>query len=149
MIGMEKLQPCEHRYPEPVQLYVLENVRDDLEDNPLLLVGQFFLTFVRDLLVDTFLPTEDFDHADDIHNLCHDLNTCVRLWEKGRNEKELHKADGALTHNLHLFPLNALHFGSDPPWKGVEDNHHRHANNGTPSEHLVQEHNAQNHLKGQ
>ena len=95
MIGMEKLQPCKYRYPEPVQLYVLENVRDDLEDNPLLLVGQFFLTFVRDLLVDTFLPTEDFDHADDIHNFCHNLNTCVRLWKKCRNETELHKADGA------------------------------------------------------
>lgn len=54
-----------------------------------------------------------------------------------------------MTHDLHLFPLNALHFGSDPPWKGVEGNHYHHANDGTPSEHLVQEHNAQNDLKGQ
>lgn len=54
-----------------------------------------------------------------------------------------------MTHDLHLFSLNALHFGSDPPWKGVEDKHRPHANDGTPSEHLVQEHNAQNDLKGQ
>lgn len=77
--GMEKLLTCQCHHLEPVQLHILENIRDDLEYNPLPLVGQFFFTFACDLLVDPFLPTEDLDHPNDIHDFRHSLNTCIRL----------------------------------------------------------------------
>ena len=82
MTGMEKLQNCKRRHPEPTQLYALENVGDDLENDPLPLVNQFFLTLVCDLLVDALFPTEHLDHADDVHDLGHNLNTPVRLHKK-------------------------------------------------------------------
>ena len=44
MTGMEKLRNCQCLHLEPVPLYRLENVRDDLEDDPLPLVCQLFLT---------------------------------------------------------------------------------------------------------
>ena len=83
MTGMEKLQNCKSHCPlEPVNLYALENVGDDLENDPLPLVNQFFLTLVCDLLVDALFPAEHLDHADDVHDLGHSLNTPVRLQKK-------------------------------------------------------------------
>ena len=67
-----------------LQLHALENVRDDLEYDPLPLIGQFFFTFACDLLVDPFLPTKDLDHANDVHDLGHNLDTRVRLRKKPR-----------------------------------------------------------------
>lgn len=80
--GIEKLQNFQNHHLQPVKLHVLENVGDDLEDNPLPLVGQLFLTLGCDLLVDTFLPTESLDHTNDVHDLSYNLNTCIRLQEK-------------------------------------------------------------------
>jgi len=95
MTGMEKLQNLKCHHPGPVQLYALENIRDDLEDNLLPLVTQFFLTLACDLLVDAFFPAEDLDHADNVHDLSHNLNTGVRLQKnEDRNETELHKVNG-------------------------------------------------------
>ena len=51
------------------------------------------------------------------------------------------------THDLHLLSLDVLHFGTDPCRQRVESKRRHHANNGTPSEHLVQECNAQNDLE--
>ena len=82
MTGMEKLQNCKRSHPELTQLYALENVGDDLENDPLPLVNQFFLTLVCDLLVDALFPAEHLDHADDVHDLGHSLNTPVRLQKK-------------------------------------------------------------------
>jgi len=93
--GMEKLQNCKCHRPELVQLYALENVRDDLENYPLPLVNQFFLTLVRDLLVNAFFPTEDLDHADNVHDLGHNLNTCIRLQNKKYTiMRQLRKVNG-------------------------------------------------------
>jgi hypothetical protein len=117
MTGMEKLQNCQCLRPEPVQLYALENVRDDLEDDPLPLVNQLFLTLGCDLLVDAFLPTEDLDHANDVHDLSHNLNTRVRLQKKKTVMRKLRRGERrSVTHDFHLFFLDALHFGSDPSW---------------------------------
>jgi hypothetical protein len=93
MTGMEKLQNYQYHHSESVQLYTLENVRDDLEDDPLPLVCQFFLTLNCDLLVHAFLPTKDLDHANDVHDLRHNLNTRVRL-QKIRNETQSREANG-------------------------------------------------------
>ena len=53
-----------------------------------------------------------------------------------------------MTHYFHLPFLDVLHLGSDPSWQGVERKHRHHANNRTPSEYFVQEHNAQDDLEG-
>ena len=79
MTGMEKLPICQCHHQELVQLHTLENVRDDLEHDTLPLVGQLFLTLTCNLLVNPFLPAEDLDHPNDVHNLSHHLNTRVRL----------------------------------------------------------------------
>ena len=85
IIGMEKLPICRYHHLELAQLYVLENIRDDPEYNPLPLVGQSFFTFACDLLIDPFLPTEDLDHLNDIHDLHHSLDARIRL-RKNKNE---------------------------------------------------------------
>ena len=79
MTGMEKLRSRQHRHPKPVGLHVLENICDDLENYSLLLISQLFLPFGCDLLIDTFLPTKELDHADDVHDLGNNLNPRVCL----------------------------------------------------------------------
>jgi len=114
MTGMEKLQNFQYPHPEPVRPHTLENVRDDLEDDPLPLVCQFFLTLCRDLLVDVFLPTEDLDHANDVHDLSYNLNTRVRLQ---KNEIELCEVNKEARPTIFIFSvwtsciLEAIHPG--------------------------------------
>ena len=104
MTGMEKLQDFKCYHPGPVQLYALENVGNDLEDNLLPLVGQFFLTLACDLLVDTVFPAENLDHADNVHDFGYNLNTGVRLQKKeDRNEMELYKVNGGAWPTIFIF----------------------------------------------
>ena len=84
MTGMEKLQSHQHHRPKSIWLHALENIRDDLENYSLLLISQLFPPFNCDLLVDTFLPTKEFNHADDIHGLSDNLNPRVRLQQNLR-----------------------------------------------------------------
>ena len=79
---MEKLPICQYHHLGLLQLHALENVRDDLEYDPLPLISQFFLALACNLLVNAFLPTKDFDHANDVHDLGHNLDTRVRLRKK-------------------------------------------------------------------
>lgn len=48
---------------------------EDFEEEAFLLIVQLFLTFLRDLLVHFLLPTEEFDHTDDVHDLSDYLHT--------------------------------------------------------------------------
>ena len=104
MTGMEKLQNRQCLHPERVPQYTLENVRDDLEDDPLPLVNQFFLTLGRDLAVDVFLPTKDLDHPNHIHDLSHDLNTRVRLKETS-SETGSREMNGKARLTIFIFSL--------------------------------------------
>ena len=97
-------------------LYVLEDVRNDLEDDFLPLISQFFLTFGRDLVVDVFLPTEDLDHANDVHDFSYNLNARIRLQEN-LNETGSHKVNGEARLTVFIFSvwmsciLEAIHPG--------------------------------------
>lgn len=82
MTGIEKLSGCQYDCSKPVQLYALENVRNDFENYPLLLISQLFLSFSCDLFLDALLPTEKLDHANDIHDLSNNLHASIRLQEK-------------------------------------------------------------------
>ena len=53
----------------------LDHPIQDLEEEALLLIVQLILTLLSDLLVHLLLPTEEFDHTYDVHDLSDDLHT--------------------------------------------------------------------------
>lgn len=54
---------------------LLHHPVEDFEEKAFLLIVQLLLTFLRNLLVHFFLPTEEFDHTDNVQDLSDDLHT--------------------------------------------------------------------------
>ena len=122
MSGVEKLKKFRRHHQEPVQRYV---------------------RMVETISSMSFLPTEDLDRTNDIHNLGDNLNTRLRL--RGNRSEAVARGEWRnLTHKFSSFLSGHLVVWRRSILVGAERTRRHRANNSTSPER-----NAQNDLEGQ